>query len=320
MALAPFARRRARVLDNATLGAYRVLHVADPGPPPDAGQFAMLATAERWGGGEDERPHLPRAFSYARWRDGEAHFLLEDVGPGTHRLCELAPGEDLLLLGPLGKPFRSPATDRRAILVGGGVGIAPLAILQDTLAGQPATSRDEHGLAAEPAAQRDAHGRAGQPATPSAERSLAAPHDGEPGAVMAAPTVLLGFRDRARAMGADLLTGARVATDDGSLGHDGLVTELLAAELARWPSSELSRAAVYACGPAPMLEAVRALCAEHAVPAQLALEAGMACGFGACHGCVVPRRDGTFMRVCVDGPVVDAADLAHVDAHAGAPA
>ena len=62
---------------------------------------------------------------------------------------------------------------------------------------------------------------------------------------------------------------------------------------------------VYACGPPPMLEAVRALCAERDVPAQLALESGMACGFGACFGCVVPTRDG-YVRLCVDGPVLDA--------------
>ena len=63
---------------------------------------------------------------------------------------------------------------------------------------------------------------------------------------------------------------------------------------------------VYACGPPPMLEAVRALCEERGVPAQLALESGMACGFGACFGCVVPLREGGYLRVCVDGPVVEA--------------
>ena len=62
---------------------------------------------------------------------------------------------------------------------------------------------------------------------------------------------------------------------------------------------------MFACGPPPMLEAVRALCAERGVPAQLALESGMACGFGACFGCVVPTRDG-YLRLCVDGPVLDA--------------
>ncbi len=62
------------------------------------------------------------------------------------------------------------------------------------------------------------------------------------------------------------------------------------------------------------------MCAELGVPAQLALEAGMACGFGACYGCVVPKRGGGYLRVCIDGPVIDAEDLEQVEAHAGAPA
>jgi dihydroorotate dehydrogenase electron transfer subunit len=307
---APFGRRLLRVTGNEELGAYRVLRVA-AGEPADAtpagtradgwtggsaggraplpGQFAMLAAAERWGGGEDERPHLPRAFSYARFSaQGEAHFLIEDVGPGTHRLCELCPGERMWLLGPLGVGFAAPADGRRAVLAGGGAGIAPLAIWQDALlrGGSPEGPHS--------------------PPHPPAERSEIARR---------APTALLGFRDRDRAEGAALLRDARVATDDGSVGHRGLVSELLAAELERDP-----HATVYACGPAPMLEAVRALCAERSVPAQLALESGMACGFGACFGCVVPRRGGGYLRVCVDGPVIDAAALERVDAHAGAPA
>jgi dihydroorotate dehydrogenase electron transfer subunit len=112
-----------------------------------------------------------------------------------------------------------------------------------------------------------------------------------------------------------LLNDAILATDDGSVGHAGLVTDLLAEEL-----EHDRHVAVYACGPAPMLEAVRALCASRETPAQLALEAGMACGFGACHGCVVPARGGGYLRVCVDGPVLDASDLDRVDADAGAPA
>jgi NAD(P)H-flavin reductase len=87
------------------------------------------------------------------------------------------------------------------------------------------------------------------------------------------------------------------------VGHQGFVTELLREELDRDPE-----ATIYACGPPPMLEAVRALCAERDVPAQLAMESGMACGFGACMGCVVQTKHG-YVRLCVDGPVVDAADL-----------
>jgi dihydroorotate dehydrogenase electron transfer subunit len=273
---APFARRLLTVTGNDEVGAYRVLRASDADAPEGQptgggvatpGQFMMLAAVERWGGGDGERPYLPRAFSVARHQRGESHFLLEDVGPGTRRLCELRRGDRLWALGPLGRGFTAAADldQRRPLLVGGGVGIAPLAILQDALG----------------------------------ERA----------------TVLLGFRDRARAHGAALLSDARVATDDGSVGHHGLVTELLARELERDP-----HAVVYACGPAGMLEGVRALCERSHTPAQLALEAGMACGFGACFGCAVARRGGGYLRVCVDGPVIDAAEIERVDAHAGAPA
>jgi NAD(P)H-flavin reductase len=258
--LAPFGRRRLPVTARREYGSYVVLSVADAdGPVPDPGQFFMLAAADRWGGGADERPFLPRAFSVARrHEDGTLDFLLEDVGPGTERLCELGAGDDVWLLGPLGRGFVPPSVPpaRRPILVGGGVGIAPLAIWQDVLG--------------------------------------------------ASALVLLGFRDAPHAEGAALLRNARIATDDGSRGHRGLVTELLAAELGCD-----ARAEVYACGPPPMLEAVRALCAEHDVPAQLALESGMACGYGACFGCVVPTTGG-YVRLCVDGPVLDAAVLERI--------
>jgi dihydroorotate dehydrogenase electron transfer subunit len=266
-AQAPLGRRLVEIVAVRALGVYRVITVSDPGAPaPAPGQFAMLAAAERWGGGSDERPFLARAFSVARHEDGSSQFLLEDVGPGTKRLCEVSPGERLWLAGPFGRGFSAPEDRRRAILVGGGVGIAPLAILQDEL---------EH---------------AGVPTK-----------------------VLLGFRDGARVPGADLLRSAEIATDDGSAGHHGLVTALLESELAADPV-----ATVYACGPSGMLEGVRALCERERVPAQLALESGMACGYGACYGCVVPARDGRYLRVCVDGPVIDAALLDRVEEHAGA--
>jgi NAD(P)H-flavin reductase len=173
------------------------------------------------------------------------------VGPGTNRLCELAPGDELVVVGPLGNGFTRPRDGREPLLVGGGVGIAPLAIWQDELG----------------------------------------PHT----------KVLLGFRDSEHAAGAALLRHPNLATDDGSVGHHGLVTELLEDEL----DERAEELVIYACGPPPMLEAVRAICVERAVPAQLALESGMACGFGACFGCVVATVDG-YVRLCLDGPVLDA--------------
>jgi dihydroorotate dehydrogenase electron transfer subunit len=235
------------------LGAYHLVRALDSAGPADPrpGQFYMLSTSQRWGGGADERPYLPRAFSYARVQEGELSFLLETVGPGTERLSELSPGEGLELVGPLGIGWRPPREGTRPLLVGGGIGTAPLLCLQDDLGPEPA--------------------------------------------------VLLGFRSAAHAQAAALFAGEpEVATDDGSVGRQALVTDLLREQLDADPA-----ATVFACGPPAMLEAVRLACAERAVPAQLALESGMACGFGACFGCVVPTRDG-YVRICVDGPVMDA--------------
>jgi dihydroorotate dehydrogenase electron transfer subunit len=250
-----FGRRACTVVGRETHGPHVVIEVNDPeGPAPAPGQFYMLAAVERWGGGEGERPFLPRAFSVLRARDGRLSFLFDDVGPGTHRLMELDVEDELWITGPLGEGWR--ATDRRPVLIGGGVGIAPLAALADTLD---------------------------------------------------APAVLLGFRDAHHARAAALLetegTVPSVSTDDGSAGHHGLVTDLL--------PGDLSDVELFACGPPAMLEAIRAL----GVPAQLALESGMACGFGACFGCVTPLADGGYARVCVDGPVFAAAQLAEVPAH-----
>ncbi len=222
--LAPMGRRLAEVTAHRRVGAYDVVSCDNPdGPDPDPGQFYMLAAAERWGGAEDERPFLPRAFSVLRRHpDGTLDFLLEDVGPGTGRLCELRPGDGLWILGPLGNGFAPARDGRRPVLAGGGVGIAPLAILSDALG--------------------------------------------------ASALVLLGFRDAPHAEGAALIPGARIATDDGSAGHQGLVTDLLRAELGHDPHAE-----VYACGPPPMLEAVRALGrgARRARPARAGVRHGV---------------------------------------------
>jgi dihydroorotate dehydrogenase electron transfer subunit len=242
-------RRLAEVSANERLGAYVLLSVRDSGRRPKPGQFYMLAAAERWGGGAAERPYLPRAFSHARvHEDGTLDFLLEVVGPGTQRLTELQPGEGIWILGPLGTGFTEAPNP---LLVGGGIGVAPLLALHDEL-----------------------------------------PED---------TPVLLGFRSAAHAeAAATFRTDPFVATDDGSVGHSGLVTELM--------YDFLDGRTVYSCGPPPMLEAVRAICAERDVPAQLAMESGMACGFGACFGCVVPTKNG-YVRLCLDGPVLEAAEL-----------
>ncbi len=217
----------------------------------------MLAAEHGWGGGGG-RPFLPRAFSVADATAGETGvrltFVLEDVGPGTHELAGLAEGDGLLLTGPLGRPF-SPPRDVNpgaagAILAGGGIGLAPLALLRRDLAAR------------------------GFP-----ERSL------------------LGFRDEAHSGGLELFrcSELRLASEDGHAGHRGYVTDLLAVMLEG--DDAAATAVVYACGPPAMLEAVRALCEECGVAAELALESPMACGYGACFGCAMPLRGGGYMRL-----------------------
>ncbi|MBS1894117.1 MAG: dihydroorotate dehydrogenase electron transfer subunit [Actinobacteria bacterium] len=268
---APFGRRLCEVAANRDSGGYRVVSVvARAGPEPRAGQFYMLAAAEGWGA-RDGRAFLPRAISVAETIPAAGggvrlDFLLDAVGPGTERLGALGEGEGIWITGPLGNSFASPrevtGDAAGAVLVGGGVGVAPLALLRKRFS----------------------------------ERGV--PH-----------RVLLGFRDRAHTGGLDLFCGSsgalcpevRLATEDGHAGVQGRVTDLLLPILV---GDDAASGVVYTCGPPAMLEAVRALCAEHGVAVELALESPMACGFGACFGCAVPKPGGGYLRLCVDGPVL----------------
>jgi NAD(P)H-flavin reductase len=254
-------RRLLEVAFNRPSGGYRLISLLDPeGPEPEPGQFYMLATERSWGEGGD-RPYLPRALSVADAIEGRLDYLLEGIGPGTDRLCAVEEGERVWVNGPLGNAFSAPRevapAAAGAILVGGGIGVAPLALLRRRLAARGVPTQ-----------------------------------------------ILLGFRDRHHSGGIDdLFSNCQLglASDDGHLGERGYVTELLAAML---EGDDAANAAVYACGPPPMLEAVRAMCATRGAACELALESPMACGFGACFGCAVPLAEGGYMRLCVDGPVV----------------
>jgi dihydroorotate dehydrogenase electron transfer subunit len=216
-------RERHRVSGSDQIGAYTLLRVdrgrLDAGIP---GQFFMLEAPGRL---------LPRPMSLCLAPPGELAFLFEPIGPGTRALAELEPGDELFVLGPLGNGFRLDV--ERPLLVGGGIGTAPLPYLSEAL--------------------------------------------GEPPAV-------LGFRSDRHAEAAALVPNAEVVVEPT------LVTEVLP------PGHD-----VLACGPEPMLEAVATL----APGAQLAWEAPMACGYGACYGCVV-EIDGRYQRLCVEGPVLAA--------------
>lgn len=185
-------------------------------------------------------------------------FVFQVRGEGTEILSEFREGDALDILAPLGRGFDLGDTSRRALFVGGGIGLPPLL------------------AAAEPFGSR---------------------------AVVAA-----GFRSRGEAILRDDFEAAgcrvKIATDDGSLGHRGLVTALLGG---------LTFDVVFACGPLPMLRAVSALAKERGVPCQLSMEERMACGIGACLGCAVklrgPGGEPYYGHVCSDGPVFDSSVL-----------
>jgi dihydroorotate dehydrogenase electron transfer subunit len=267
---APFGRRLCQVSESRATGGYRLFSLIDPeGPEPLPGQFYMLATERHWEQ-SGQRPFLPRALSVAETGPAASgvrlDFLIEGIGPATDRLCELEVGEEVWVNGPLGNSFSAPRElepgAAGAILVGGGIGIAPLALLRRNFAAKNIPTR-----------------------------------------------VLLGFRDAEHSGGLDELFSCcevRLASDDGHAGHRGYVTDLLAAML---EGDDASSAAVYSCGPPQMLEAVGAMCAETGVACELAMESPMACGYGACFGCAVPKPGGGYLRLCVDGPVVRAGQV-----------
>jgi dihydroorotate dehydrogenase electron transfer subunit len=269
--LAPFNRRACRVAESHAAGGYRIFTLIDEqGPAPAPGQFYMLTAAGEWEGASG-RPYLPRAISVARVLGVRGsvrlEFLIDDVGPGTARMDAFGAGDECLIAGPFGRPFSMPKQlnpdAAGAILVGGGIGIAPMAVLRRELVRRGVPSR-----------------------------------------------TLLGFRDQAHSGGVDELFGCeetRLAYEDGSAGHRGYVTDLLVRML---QGDDPGGAVVYACGPPAMLEAVRGICAAHDVPLELALESPMACGFGACYGCAVPKADGGYFRLCVDGPVLRGDEIA----------
>jgi NAD(P)H-flavin reductase len=267
---APFGRRLCQVSESRASGGYRLFSLIDgEGPEPLPGQFYMLAAERHWEQ-SGQRPFLPRALSVAETGPAAGgvrlDFLIEGIGPGTDRLCELEVGEEVWVNGPLGNSFSAPRElapgAAGAILVGGGIGIAPLALLRRSFAAQNIPTR-----------------------------------------------VLLGFRDAEHSGGLDDLFSCcevRLASDDGHGGHHGYVTDLLAAML---EGDDAASAAVYSCGPPQMLEAVGAICVEAGVACELAMESPMACGYGACFGCAVPKPGGGYLRLCVDGPVVRPAQV-----------
>jgi dihydroorotate dehydrogenase electron transfer subunit len=245
------------------------------------GQFVMIRPGSE--GATDPLLGRPLAL-YDVVRDSRATPNAFDVvylvvGRGTAALSQRREGERLAVWGPLGNGFGPPPSGP-VILVAGGIGQTPFLALGRSWLGkerygeQPVTWHDN-----------------GNVTTISLLYG-------------ARTTAFLAGLDDFRRAGIDV----ELATDDGSAGHQGLVTELLARRLGQGDHP----AKIVGCGPPAMLAALAKLADQYQVPCDVSLENHMACGFGACFSCVAPilQADGStdLRRVCVEGPVV-AADL-----------
>lgn len=230
-----------------------------------AGQFLQVKISDSC------EPLLRRPFSIHHVKGVNIEILYEILGKGTEILSQRKPGGYLDVIGPLGNGFDLRTTNhelRTTILVAGGMGVAPLLF--------------------------------------SAERLM----DRK-------PLVLIGAKTKSQILCEkefkDLGCEVKIATDDGSRGHKGKVTELLEEILVARHKSQVTghkhetcgmgqETIICACGPKPMLKEISRISKEYNIPAQVSLEEHLACGIGACLGCVVKTKEG-FKRVCKEGPV-----------------
>ena len=183
--------------------------------------------------------------------------LVCNVGSGTRSICSVKSGDTLNIIWPLGNGFSMPEnSNAKVLLMGGGVGVAPLLYLGKKL------------------------------------KTI----DLEPHFILAARTAdaLLRIETFEQVGSVD------IATDDGSRGNKGLITE--------HPSFAQGWDKVYCCGPMPMMKAIARACHERGIDCEVSLENTMACGVGACLCCVEKTTTGN-RCVCTDGPVFNINEL-----------
>jgi dihydroorotate dehydrogenase electron transfer subunit len=220
-------------------------------------------------------PLLPRPLSvYGFHRRGDQvilDLLYHAAGRGTSLISRMKPGALLTVLGPLGRGFTLHSDARNVLLLAGGVGTAPLTyLLHEALLRDASPQRPE-------------------------------------------VTAYVGARTAKLLMGLNRLQGfcnLRTATDDGSAGYHGLVTDLMRCDLGGYKPMETT---IYACGPAAMIRSLGLIMGKSDIRCEVSLEERMACGIGACLGCAVAITDNhgksAYRRVCHDGPVFDIREI-----------
>ena len=236
-------RSQGRSIDYSQIITFECSDITAEAVP---GQFVMVNCGEST---------LPRPFSINRIAENEAlslFFAVLEDGTGTKWLSEREPGDTVKILGPLGNGFTIDETSHNILLIGGGMGIAPLVFLAEE----------------------------------AVKSNLAV-------------TLMYGTQNKDRYPLERILTGVDIvnATEDGSSGHHGMITELI-------PEYIDEADQVFICGPSAMYNYIKSQDIIKKKPVQVSLEVRMACGRGVCYGCTIQTLKGK-KRVCEDGPVFD---------------
>ncbi|MBI4733731.1 MAG: dihydroorotate dehydrogenase electron transfer subunit [Rubrobacteridae bacterium] len=220
------------------------------------GQFVNISCC-----GENSNFILRRPFSIHSVVPGRVfEILFQVVGKGTQVLSSVKQHDVLDIIGPLGNGFSFSEDIKSALLIGGGIGVAPLLYLAEELTARKVMIYSMIGA-------QNKH-------------------------------KMIKYIDFKR-----LSKKTFAATDDGSFGHEGTVVDLLNRTI-----HQLRPQVIYACGPHGMLKQVVLTADDFAVDCQVSIESRMACGIGACLGCVCETKSG-FKMTCKDGPVFNAKDL-----------
>jgi len=254
---------RKEVVPNIYLMKLKAPEIAQEALP---GQFIHIKCSK------DNYPLLRRPLSIHRIdkEKGEIFILFQAVGEGTKLLAQRAVGDDLDIVGPIGDGFNIYPESKKIMIIGGGMGVAPLLALCEESIRQCKEVR-----------------------------------------------VLIGALKKELVIGEESIRnlGAKVdiATEDGSYQYKGLVTNLAEEVISEWLPDQ-----IFSCGPKPMLQKIDQLAENKNINCQVSLEERMACGIGACLGCVckVKTKDKKedkvkyeYKRVCVDGPIFEGSEV-----------